>query len=88
VLVAQSPFDRHPPALGESVFAVTSSVAPSPPLVEASSPPTAPDPPDPEPEHPVGKKTVHTSKVTTANEASRRRSRPIRAKLAACQRIA
>jgi hypothetical protein len=81
VLVAQSPFVKHPPAVGESVFVVTSPVAPSPPPVEASSPPTVADP---EPEHPVGKKTVHTSSVTTANEASRRRSRPIRAKLAVC----
>jgi len=79
VLVAQSAFDWHPPGPGPSLPGAASAVAPSP-LTDASSPlgPTIGLPP---PEHPVGKKTMDTSNVTKANAASKRRSRPITAKL-------
>jgi hypothetical protein len=80
VLVAQSAFDWHPPGPpGPSLPGAASAVGPSP-VTDASSPlgPTIGLPP---PEHPVGKKTVDTSNVTNANAASKRRSRPITAKL-------
>jgi hypothetical protein len=82
VLVPQSLLVLHPPDVPS--LPPASPAAPSPPPIEASSPP-GPMIGLPLLEHPAGKKTVDKSIVTSANAASKRRSRPIRSKLAVFQ---
>jgi hypothetical protein len=79
VLVAQSPFDWHPPELaGPSVPPAPSPVAPSPPPVpvDASSPENEIG--DPELAQPDGKKNSHANRDREAKEARKRRTRTIR----------
>jgi hypothetical protein len=79
VLVAQSPFDWHPPVVaGPSVPFAASPVAPSfPPPVEASSPDDGPTSGDPELAQPDGKRNTDAISDSRAKEATKRRSRAI-----------